>query len=544
MATNEQELSKHTPMMQQYLRFKAQYPQLLLFYRMGDFYELFHEDAERAARLLDITLTTRGQSAGRPIKMAGVPYHALEQYLARLVRLGESVVICDQIGDPATSKGIVERAVTRVVTPGTLTDSALLDDKSESLLLAIAADKSRLGLAWLNLANGDFRLLEIPRAALATHLERLRPAEILLPDSLDLELDAQRRASIQRLADWNFDRDTAVRLLTAHFGTRDLAGFGADEVPIALAAAGGVYEYARGTQQQALAHVTSLKVESSGEFLRLDPATRRNLEISETLRGDPAPTLLSLMDCCATAMGSRWLRHALHHPLRDRGACAARHDAVGELAGDSGAGPFGRLQRVLRGIADIERITARIALRSARPRDLSSLRDSLGRLEVLRADLPTATPLVAQITADLATPEHCLSVLAEAVAAEPAALLRDGGVIAPGYDAELDELRGIQENCGQFLLEIEAREKARTGIANLKVEFNRVHGFFIEVSHAHVDKVPDDYRRRQTLKNAERYITPELKVFEDKALSAQERALARERQLYDALLTSLAAWIA
>jgi DNA mismatch repair protein MutS len=511
---------------------------------MGDFYELFHEDAERAARLLDITLTTRGQSAGRPIRMAGVPYHAIEQYLARLIRLGESVVICDQIGDPATSKGIVERAITRIVTPGTLTDAALLEDKADSLLLAIAAQKGRLGLAWLNLANGDMRLLEIARATLPSHLERLRPAEVLLPDGADFDLAVFRKTPVQRLAEWNFDREAAVRLLTGHFGTRELSGFGADEAPIALAAAGALYEYARGTQRQALTHVTGLQVESDGDYLRLDAATRRNLEISETLRGEPSPTLLSLLDCCATGMGSRWLRHALHHPLMDRTICAARHEAVTALAGDSGAGPHGDIHALLRGFADIERVAARIALRTARPRDLSSLRESLKRLADLRAALPpTTAALLVEIADDLATPQDGLDLLARAVANEPSAVLRDGGVIARGYDADLDELRAIQENCGQFLVDLEAREKARTGIAGLKVEYNRVHGFYIEVSHANTGKVPDDYRRRQTLKNAERYVTPELKAFEDKALSAQDRALARERQLYDALLERLSAWI-
>ena len=536
---------QHTPMMQQFLRLKAQYPDLLLFYRMGDFYELFYEDAEKAARLLDITLTTRGQSAGRPIRMAGVPYHAVEQYLARLVKLGESVVICEQIGDPATSKGPVERAVTRIVTPGTLTDSALLDDKSDSLLLALAPQKNLIGLAWLNLANGDLRLLEVGPGALAAQLERLRPAEILLPDGAPEGFPAGAAAPLRRLPDWHFDRDAASRGLTLHFGTRDLAAFlpesGPEAPTAALAAAGALFQYARTTQNQALAHITSIKLEREREWLRLDAATRRNLELTETLRGEPAPTLLSLLDDCRTAMGSRWLRHCLHHPLADRAAAAARHEAVAELAGEAGNGPYPALQAALRGFADIERITARIALKSARPRDLSALRESLAALEALRAPLaPAQAEALRAIHADLATPADCLGLLRRAVAPEPAAVLRDGGVIAEGYDAELDELRAIQQNCGAFLLELEARERARTGIANLRVEYNRVHGFYIEVSHANAGKVPDDYRRRQTLKNAERYITPELKAFEDKALSAQERALSREKLLYEELLTRLA----
>ncbi len=537
--------SAHTPMMQQYLRLKAQHPGLLLFYRMGDFYELFYEDAEKAARLLDLTLTRRGQSAGKPIPMAGVPHHAVDQYLARLVRLGESVVICEQVGDPAAAKGPVERVVTRIVTPGTLTDAALLDDRADSLLLAIAPRQNLLGLAWLNLANGDFRLLETGPGTLAAQLERLRPAEILLPDGAADALPLNTAAPLRRLPDWHFDRDAATRALSAHFATRDLAAFlpqDEGEAPAAaLAAAGALFEYARATQKQALAHVTALRLERDSDWLRLDAATRRNLELTETLRGEPAPTLLSLLDDCRTAMGSRWLRHCLHHPLADRAAAASRHEAVAELAGEAGRGPWPALQEALRPIADIERITARIALKSARPRDLAALRQSLAALEALRAPLgePQAA-LLAATTDDLATPRDCLELLARALADEPAAALRDGGVVRAGYDAELDELRALRENCGAFLLELEARERARSGIASLRVEYNRVHGFYIEVSHANSDRVPEDYRRRQTLKNAERYITPELKAFEDKALSAQERSLAREKLLYDALLESLA----
>jgi DNA mismatch repair protein MutS len=540
------ERQPHTPMMQQYLRLKAQYPEQLLFYRMGDFYELFYEDAEKAARLLDITLTTRGQSAGRPIRMAGVPCHAVEQYLARLIKLGESVVICEQIGDAATSKGPLERAVTRIVTPGTLTDAALLDDKSDSLLLALVAQKNLIGLAWLNLANGDFRLLEIGPAALPAQLERLRPAEILLPDGAPEGFLAGITAPIRRLPDWHFDRNGALRALTSHFGTRDLAAFfpesGPEAPTAALAAAGALYQYAKTTQNQALAHITTLRLERESEWLRLDAATRRNLELTETLRGEPAPTLLSLLDDCRTSMGTRWLRHCLHHPLADRAAAAGRHEAVAELAGEAGNGPFATLQAALHGFADVERIAARIALKSARPRDLSALRDSLAGLATLRAPLAAAQAEVLRaLHGDLATPDACLELLQRSIAPEPSAAVRDGGVIHEGYDAELDELRAIERNCGAFLLELEARERIRTGIANLRVEYNRVHGFYIEVTHANAAKVPEDYRRRQTLKNAERYITPELKAFEDKALSAQERALALEKRLYEELLTRLAA---
>ncbi|HRP73996.1 MAG TPA: DNA mismatch repair protein MutS [Rhodocyclaceae bacterium] len=534
--------ANHTPMMQQYLGLKAQYPDTMLFYRMGDFYELFFEDAEKAARLLDITLTTRGQSAGQPIKMAGVPFHAVEQYLARLVRLGESVVIAEQVGEPgAAAKGPMERAVSRIVTPGTLTDAALLEDRRDSLLLAATVHRGMLGLAWLNLANGDLRVLECPSDQLQSQFERLRPAEVLIPDALSLPLVESLSPVLRRLADWNFDPESGLRLLSGHFGTRDLAGFGADKLGVAIAAAGALIEYARSTQRQSLEHITGLVVESESEFLRLDAATRRNLELTETLRGESSPTLFSLLDYSVTSMGSRWLRHALHHPLRIRGEAAQRHEVIAELTTDADTRQLEGLRSALRGVADVDRITARIALRSARPRDLAALRDSLARLPAVHAliERPLST-LLAQLLSALQVPQPALDLLMRAVAPEPAAVVRDGGVIASGFDQELDELRSIQTNCGEFLLALEMRERARSGIANLKVEFNRVHGFYIEVGRASADKVPDDYRRRQTLKNAERYITPELKAFEDKALSAQERALAREKLLYESLLESLA----
>ena len=551
MIEQEKALAKHTPMMQQYLALKAQHADKLLFYRMGDFYELFFDDAEKAARLLDITLTTRGQSSGQPIPMAGVPFHALESYLAKLVRLGEAAAICEQIGDPATSKGPVERAVTRVVTPGTLTDASLLDERSDSLLAALApesevgirrAGEPRIGLAWLNLASGDFRLLSTTRASLAAQLERLRPAELLIPDGWGEEWSELAKQRIHCLPDWHFDRQAAGKALAAHFGTRDLAGFGLDGSELGLAAAGALFKYAGATQMRPLAHVGALIVESESQYLRLDAATRRNLEISETLRGEAAPTLLSLLDTCATAMGSRWLRHSLHHPLTDTALAAARQQAVVELLEED---VYERLASLCKGLADGERITARIALKSARPRDLSSLRALLQRLPDIRLALgqPMA-PLLQAIVADLAVPGECLSLLEKAIAEEPAAAVRDGGVIATGYSAELDELRSLQANCGSFLLELEARERERTSIPSLKVEFNKVHGFYIEVTHAHADKVPLDYHRRQTLKNAERYITPELKAFEDKALSANERALVLEKQLFEAVLDALAPFIA
>jgi DNA mismatch repair protein MutS len=530
-------------MMQQYLRIKAQHPDTLLFYRMGDFYELFFADAEKAARLLDITLTTRGQSAGQAIKMAGVPFHALEQYLTRLVKLGESVVIAEQVGEPGATKGPMERVVSRIVTPGTLTDAALLDERRDALLLAATLHRGVLGLAWLNLANGDLRLMECPAESLAAQFERLRPAEVLAPDGLALPLLETLAPVLRRLADWQFDTETATRLLTEHFGTRDLAAFGAEEVPLALGAAAALFDYARATQRQSLAHITALTVEREAQSIRFDAATRRNLELTETLRGESAPTLLSLLDTCITSMGTRWLSHALHNPLRDPTLPAARHQAVAELlvaCGDSG-NRADQVRAALAGVADIERITARIALKSARPRDLAALRVSLERLPQLAPMLDaTTSKLLDELVADLNLAPAPFDLLSRAIAVEPATLIREGGVIADGFDPELDELRGIQTHCGDFLLALETRERARTGITSLKVEFNKVHGFYIEVSNANTERVPADYRRRQTLKNAERYITPELKTFEDKALSAQERALAREKQLYDEVLDQLA----
>ncbi len=349
---------KHTPMMQQYLRIKAQHADKLLFYRMGDFYELFYDDAERAARMLDITLTRRGESAGEPIKMAGVPYHAVEQYLAKLVKLGESVAICEQIGDPATSKGPVDRQVTRVVTPGTLTDAALLEEKRDNLLLAVSPQRSIVGLAWLSLASGRFTAMETATANLAVELERLAPAEILVPEDAPAELLNGSTAAVKRLPPWQFDRDAAARALAKQFETHDLTGFGAAELTAAVSAAGALLEYARTTQGTAIAHVRSLTIEQERAYVRMDPATRRNLELTETIRGEPAPTLLSLLDTCATGMGSRWLRHALHHPLRDRAVLSARLEAVAKLIGGAGSAPHRSLQEKLRGCVDVERITA------------------------------------------------------------------------------------------------------------------------------------------------------------------------------------------
>ena len=532
--------NNHTPMMQQYLRIKAEHTDKLLLYRMGDFYELFFEDAERAARLLDITLTSRGSSAGAPIRMAGVPYHAAEQYLAKLVRMGESVAICEQIGDPAASKGPVERKVTRIVTPGTLTDSALLDDKRDNVLVAIYQHADTLGLAWLSLASGQFRVKEVSPTDLGAELLRLQPAELLLSEACALELPENLKAPVKRVPDWHFEQEAAVRALTRQFQTRDLDGFGCQDMGPALSAAGALLAYTRSTQGGSISHLRGLQVESGDEFIQLDAATRRNLEISETLRGEPAPTLLSLFDTCATNMGSRWMRHALHHPLRDRVVILARLEAVDWLGNSRTDPPFHSLHALLSDFSDVERISTRIALRSARPRDLSGLRNTLALLPELGKTLnDAAAQRIDQLAGALAPCPELAGLLAAAVFPEPAAVLNEGGVINNGYDAELDELRAIQNDAGEFLLALEARERERSGIQTLKVEYNRVHGFYIEVGRSHAENLPDDYRRRQTLKNAERYITPELKAFEDKALSAKDRALKREKLLYEQLLDQI-----
>jgi len=533
----------HTPMMQQYFALKAGYPDMLLFYRMGDFYELFHGDAERAAKLLDITLTTRGASAGEPIRMAGVPFHAVEQYLARLVRLGESVAICEQVGDPALAKGPVERKVVRVVTPGTLTDSALLPATRESLLVAACESEGTAGLAWLSLASGRLRVTEVPAARLAAELERLQPAELLVPEGFDPP--ARPGLPVKRLEGWQFDPALAARDLARQFGTADLAGYGIQGLTAAIGSAGALVAYARHTQQAALPHVTGLSVERESEFVQMDGPTRRNLEITETLAGAESPTLFSILDHTATAMGARRLRHWLHHPLRDDAPLVARQDGIAALL--DGASPVRHpaVRAALAGWSDVERIAARIALATARPRDLAGLRDTLAGLPALHALLAGAgLPALARLAAGLSPRDDLHADLAASLRPEPAAMVRDGGVIADGHDAELDELRALQQDCGSFLVAMEARERERTGIANLRVEFNKVHGFFIEVTQGQLDKVPPDYRRRQTMKNAERFITPELKAFEDRSLAAGERALAREKELYEALVERLRGRIA
>ena len=533
---------EHTPMMRQYLALKAQHAHVLLFYRMGDFYELFYDDAERAAKLLNITLTKRGTSAGAPIPMAGVPVVSLEQYLARLVKLGESVAICEQIGDPAASKGPVERKVVRVVTPGTVTDTGLLNAKADAALAALHVDRKRgvAGLAWLVLASGDLRATTTPMARLASELARVAPSELLVAEAA---AEAPSFAGTrQAVPDWHFDAERGRELLCKQFEVASLGAYGIEDAPEILAACAALLTYAQQTQSERLAHVTALKRESESDFLVLDPITRRNLELTEPLRHEDGPTLFRLLDSCATGMGSRKLRHWLHHPLRDRAQAAARHDVIEALL-DHAA--HASVLAALRAVPDLDRIAGRIALKSVRPRELAALRDALPRLDeaaaIARA-LPAA--LAADLAARAAAPAGLYELLAQRLLPEPAFAPRDGDVIAPGVDAELDELRALRDNAGSFLLDLEGRERARTGIANLRVEYNRVHGFYIEVTQGQLDKVPDDYRRRQTLKNAERFITPELKAFEDKALSAQERAQRREKALYDALLDELAPQVA
>jgi DNA mismatch repair protein MutS len=530
------DFSSHSPMMAQYLGIKAEFPDTLVFYRMGDFYELFWDDARKANRLLDITLTTRGQSAGEPVVMAGVPVHSVESYLARLIKLGEPVAIAEQVGDVATAKGPVERKVVRVVTPGTVTDGELMAERADTLLLAVHKQRATWGLAWLGLASGQLGLAECGEAELPSWLARLEPAELLHDGSINPLPAAllQARAARTTRPPWQFDRALGEKKLCAQLKVASLAGYNAQDLAVAHAAAAALLSFAEHTQGRALAHVQTLTVERASELLDLPPATHRNLELVQTLRGESAPTLLSLLDTCRTGMGSRLLRHWLTHPQRDRATASARHDAIAACHAQS----IDALRDALRGVSDVERTTARIALRQVRPRELAGLRETLAALPALRAAAPQGTPLLAQWHAAL-QPDTAVSRTLMAIAEEPSVLLREGGVIATGFDAELDELRAISQNCDAFLLDLEAREKARTAIPNLRVQFNKVHGFYIEVTASHVDKVPPDYQRRQTLKNAERYITPELKAFEDKALSAQDRALAREKLLYDAVLDAL-----
>ena len=529
-------------MMQQYLGLKAGYPDTLLLYRMGDFYELFFADAQKAARLLDITLTQRGQSAGQPVIMAGVPFHSVETYLARLIKLGESVAICEQVGE-VSGKGPVERKVVRVITPGTLTDTELLSDRVESILLAVyQGPRNQCGLAWFSVTQGEVQLAQCTTDEVGDWLVRSSPSEVLFAASVTPAFESRLKtwsatqgSTLTVRPQWQFEPALGQRKLQDLLRVASLTAWNAQDLPLAHAAAGALLAYAEHTQGQPLSHIQGIGVQHNDELVHLPQTTRRNLELTQTLRGDPAPTLFSLLDSCMTGMGSRLLRHWLLEPRRDRSAARGRLDAIAALR----IGPWQYLRENIKGCTDIERITARIALRQVRPRELVALRITLEKAGLLEPAVQGLGGWLAGLSRDLLPPEGCEAMVGAALREDPSALVRDGGVIASGFDAELDELRAIQDNCDGFLLDLEQRERARTGIANLRVQFNKVHGFYIEVTQGQADKVPTDYRRRQTLKNAERFITPELKAFEDKALSAQERALAREKFLFEKLLDDL-----
>ena len=534
-------------MMQQYLALKAGYPETLLLYRMGDFYEVFFADAEKAARLLNITLTRRGQSAGQPVVMAGVPFHSLETYLARLIKLGESVAICEQVGDVATSKGPVERKVVRVVTPGTLTDTALLDEKAESVLMAVHQGKQGLsGLAWFSITHSTVHMAQCSHDELADWILRAGPAELLYSASVSAGFETRLKGLRYGFAgskpvplcvrpQWQFDTALGLRRLQETLKVSTLEAWKAQDLPHAQAAAAALLAYADHTQGRALSHLQGIQVERSGDLITLPAITCRNLELTQTLRGEDSPTLFSLLDTCMTGMGSRLLKSWMLRPERARATAAQRLHAIALLR----SGLWDKLRAALKGVCDVERVGARIALHQVRPRELVALTQTLHKLAHLSQILAHTEPGLAAIAQNLVPPQDCAQLLQSAILEEPAALVRDGGIIANGFDAELDELRAIQTNCDAFLLAMEVRERERTNIPNLRVQYNKVHGFYIEVTASHTDKVPDDYRRRQTLKNAERFITPELKAFEDKALSAQERALAREKFLYEQLLNNL-----
>ena len=530
--------STHTPMMQQYLRIKAEHPHELVFYRMGDFYELFFDDAQKASEILDITLTARGKSGGEPIPMAGIPYHAAEGYLAKLVQQGQSIAICEQIGDPTESKGPVERKVMRIVTPGTITDEALLEAGKDNLLIAIHFANERYGIASLDLGSGRFTVIEIDEyAALLAEIERLNPAEILINQVLQHRGLTEHRSGVRHREPWEFELDTAERILCEQFKTHDLSAFACEGLATAIGAAGCVLSYAKETQRTALPHITRIQTEVRDDTVVMDSATRRNLEIDTNLSGGDSHTLFDLLNTASTSMGSRLLCRWLNRPLRQKTVLDARQSAIGSLLEQY---RFEPLRDELKVIGDLERILSRVALRSARPRDLSRLGLSLERLpriQQLLAEHDVAH--LQQLATNISTFDDIVALLAKAIIENPPVVIRDGGVIAEGYDSELDELRNISSNAGQFLVDLEEQEKSRTGISTLKVGYNRVHGYYIEISRGQSDKAPAEYIRRQTLKNAERFITPELKTFEDKALSAKSRALSREKALYEAIIETL-----
>ncbi|MBW4936004.1 DNA mismatch repair protein MutS [Marinobacter sp. F4206] len=543
MSAAQNDLSKHTPMMQQYLKIKGQHPNELVFYRMGDFYELFYEDAKKAAELMDITLTARGQSGGNPIPMAGIPFHSSEGYIARLVRAGQSIAICEQIGDPATSKGPVERQVVRIVTPGTLSDDAYLEDRRDNLLVAIYSHREQFGFASLDISSGRFAVSELDDLeALQGELQRVRPAEILISEDFPYEEVLESFTGIRRQGPWLFESDTARRVITHQLQVRDLTGFGCEDLTLAICAAGCLLQYAKETQRTALPHIRKLTRERRDEAVILDAASRRNLEIDTNLMGGHLHTLAWVMDRTATSMGGRELRRWLNRPLRNVDVVAQRQQAVSALLDGFHYEP---VHDLLKAVGDIERVLARVALRSARPRDLARLRDAFQALPDLQETLkPVNSHHIVKLATIISEYPELSDLLERAIIDNPPVVIRDGGVIREGFDEELDELRNISENAGQYLLDVETRERDRTGISTLKVGYNRVHGYYIEISRAQSDQAPVDYIRRQTLKNAERFITPELKEFEDKALSAKSRALAREKALYDEVLETVAEQLA
>jgi DNA mismatch repair protein MutS len=543
MSAAQTDLSHHTPMMRQYLKIKGEHPNELVFYRMGDFYELFYEDAKKAAELMDITLTARGQSGGNPIPMAGIPYHSAEGYIARLVRAGQSIAICEQIGDPATSKGPVERKVVRIVTPGTLSDDAFLEDRRDNLLVAIYNHREQFGFASLDISSGRFTVSELDDLeGLQGELQRLRPAEILISEDFPYQDVLDGYTGIRRQGPWLFESDTARRVITQQLQVRDLTGFGCEDLTLAICAAGCLLQYAKETQRTALPHIRKLSRERREEAVILDATSRRNLEIDTNLMGGSQHTLAWVMDRTATAMGGRQLRRWLNRPLRDITVVEQRQQAVSALLDGFHYEP---VHDLLKSIGDIERILARVALRSARPRDLARLRDAFQALPELQKSLTSVeSHHIVRLATTISEYPELANMLERAIIDNPPVVIRDGGVIREGFDEELDELRNISENAGQFLLDVETRERERTGISTLKVGYNRVHGYYIEITRAQSGQAPVDYIRRQTLKNAERFITPELKEFEDKALSAKSRSLAREKALYDEVLETVAAELA
>jgi len=531
--------SQHTPMMQQYLRIKSQHADILVFYRMGDFYELFFDDARKAAKLLDITLTARGKSADEPIPMCGIPYHAADGYLAKLVKVGESVAICEQVGDPATSKGPVERKVVRIITPGTITEESLLQERKDNLLCSINQVNDIFGLASLDITNGRFNVLQVTGIeALLSELERISPAELLVNEEVAIADTLKNTIGFKYRPPWDFELTTATRLLTEQFATHDLSGFGCEEMTVAVSAAGCLIHYAKETQRTSLPHITKLSVEHRDQAVILDAATRRNLELDRSLSDQHDYTLAGILDNCVTCMGSRLMRRWINRPLRDVNLLSQRFDCIDDIQQQQS---YISIQPLLQSIGDIERILTRIIMGSARPRDLSTLSLSLQTLPTLQQELTTLkNDLIVNVAKSINEHPDVVALLTKAIIEQPPMLIRDGGVIATGFDDELDKLRSLSQHADQFLVDLEEAEKRRTGLNTLKVSYNRVHGYYIEISKAQSEKVPDDYIRRQTLKNVERYITPDLKAFEDKVLSAREKSLTREKYLYEKLLETLA----